>query len=76
MREMVKSYISFYFHQYRVHIFMDVLRGMGNPSRICFMVDFSGNRLLIVPYEKLSETERQKDDYAWEILGTLAEQPQ
>ena len=31
---------------------------------------------MIVPYEKLSETERQKDDYAWEILGTLAEQPQ
>ncbi len=52
MREMIKSYISFYFHQYRVHVFMDVLRGMGSPSRICFMIDFSGNRLLITPYEK------------------------
>lgn len=52
MREMVKSNISFYFHQYRVHIFMDVLRGMGNPSRICFMIDLSGNKLMIVPYEK------------------------
>ena len=52
MREMIRSYISFYFHQYRVHVFMDVLRGMGSPSRICFMIDLSGNRLMIVPYEK------------------------
>ena len=52
MHEIMKSYISFYFHQYRVHIFMDVLRGMGNPSRICFMIDLSGKRLMLVPYEK------------------------
>ena len=30
---------------------------------------------MIVPYEQLSERERAKDDYAWEILGTLAEHP-
>lgn len=52
MHEIIKSHISFYFNQYRVHVFMDVLRGMGCPSRICFMIDFSGNRLLITPYSK------------------------
>lgn len=52
MHEIIESHISFYFYQYRVHVFMDVLRGMGNPSRICFMIDLSGNRLMIVPYKK------------------------
>ena len=31
---------------------MEALRGIGCPSRICFMLDTTGNNLLVMPYRK------------------------
>lgn len=49
---MPDSYISFYLKANRVHVFIDVLRGLASPSRICFMIEENGRTLLIAPYEK------------------------
>lgn len=49
---MQEIYISFYLKANRIHIFVDALRGLDSPSRICFMVEESGKTLLIAPYEK------------------------
>lgn len=49
---MHETYISFYLKANRIHIFVDSLREMGSPSRICFMLEKSGEKLMIVPYEK------------------------
>lgn len=49
---MQDTFISFYLKANRIHIFVDALRGMGSPSRICFMIEESGETLLIAPYEK------------------------
>ncbi len=53
MHEKISSYISFYLKPSRIHIFLDVLRGMGSPSRICFKIDHDGKRLLVTPYYKV-----------------------
>lgn len=49
---MQDTYISFYLKANRIHIFVDVLRGLGSPSRICFMIEESGETLLVAPYGK------------------------
>ena len=49
---MLETYISFYLKANRIHIFVDSLRGLGSPSRICFMIEESGETLMIAPYEK------------------------
>ena len=49
---MQETNISFYLKANRIHIFVDALRGLGNPSRICFMIAENGESLLIAPYEK------------------------
>lgn len=49
---MYETNISFYLKANRVHIFVDALRRLGSPSRICFMIEESGENLLIAPYEK------------------------
>lgn len=49
---MQETYISFYLRANRIHVFVDSLRGIGSPSRICFMVEENGKALLITPYEK------------------------
>lgn len=49
---MQDTYISFYLKANRIHIFVDALRGIGSPSRICFMVEESGETLLVAPYGK------------------------
>ena len=49
---MQETYISFYLKANRIHIFVDSLRGLGSPSRICFMIAENGESLLIAPYEK------------------------
>ena len=49
---MQDSHISFYLKARRIHVFVDALRGIGSPSRICFMIDESGKALLIAPHEK------------------------
>lgn len=49
---MQDSYISFYLKANRIHIYIDVLRSLDSPSRVCFMIEGNGNTLLIVPHEK------------------------
>lgn len=49
---MHQTYLSFYLKANRIHVFVDALRGIGSPSRICFMVEENGKTLLIAPYEK------------------------
>ena len=50
--DMQKSYISFYLKVNKIHIYVDTLRRLGSPSRICFMTDANCRALLITPYEK------------------------
>lgn len=52
MHETFRSYISFYFKPSRIHLFMEALRGIGSPSRICFKIDETGNKLMMIPYIK------------------------
>ena len=47
-----KISISFYLKANRIHIFINALRGIGSPKRICFMMDESGNTLILSPYDK------------------------
>lgn len=49
---MSETYISFYLRANRIHVFADALRGIGSPSRICFLLDPDGKTLLMVPYAK------------------------
>lgn len=49
---MSETYISFYLRANRIHVFADALRGIGSPSRICFLLDSDGKALLMVPYAK------------------------
>jgi len=49
---MDETYISFYLKLNRIHVFIDALRGIGEPSRICFMIGEQGNTLLLTPYSK------------------------
>lgn len=52
MHEVFQSHISFYFKASRIHVFIDALRGIGSPSRICFMLDGTGTKLMLLPYPK------------------------
>ena len=49
---MLETYISFYLKENRIHIFVNALRGLGSPPRICFMIEDSGETLMITPYKK------------------------
>ena len=49
---MLETYISFYLKANHIHIFVDALRELGSPSRICFMIEDSGETLIIAPYKK------------------------
>lgn len=49
---MPKTYISFYLRVGRIYIYIDALRQIGCPNRICFMVDDKGDYLIVRPYEK------------------------
>lgn len=49
---MQETNISFYLKANRIHFFLDALRGLGSPSRICIMIEADGKTLLIAPYEK------------------------
>ena len=50
---MDETYISFYLKVNRIHIFIDALRRIGSPARICFMISQNGSSLLLTPYTKL-----------------------
>lgn len=52
MSEQNTSSISFYLRSNRLHVFVSALKELGSPSRICFLLDKDGNRLLILPYDK------------------------
>lgn len=45
-------HISFYLRANRIRVFADVLRALGSPNRICFMMDKTGENILIAPYGK------------------------
>ena len=47
---MSNYYISFYLKAYRIHIFVDALRAIGSPKRICFLIDNDMKRLAVIPY--------------------------
>ncbi len=49
---MYDTYISFYLRMYRIHVFVEALRGIGCPRRICFLMSEDGRNLMIVPYKK------------------------
>lgn len=49
---MNETYISFYLRVNRIHLFIDSLRKIGSPSRICFMLGEDGMSLLVAPYTK------------------------
>ncbi len=44
--------LSFYLRETRIMVYTSVLRALGSPSRICFMISENGDNLLISPYEK------------------------
>lgn len=49
---MNETNISFYLKANRIHVFVDALRALGSPTRICFMIDESGKNLLLSSYDK------------------------
>ena len=49
---MADLFVSFYLRDNRVHIGKGVLCALGNPGRICFLLDKTGTSMLIIPYEK------------------------
>jgi len=44
---MNKAYISFYLKVNRIHIFVEALRCLGSPGRICFFLSIDGQTLLM-----------------------------
>lgn len=49
---MSNTNLSFYLSVYRIHVFVDTLRGIGSPSFICFLVGNDGTYLAMAPYGK------------------------
>ena len=49
---MKDTFISFYLKNYRIHVFISALHGIGCPPRICFMISSDGKSLLLIPYGK------------------------
>lgn len=50
---MSDTFISVYLRQNRIHICIDTLRGIGKPSRICFLINQRKDKLVMVPYDKM-----------------------
>ena len=49
---MKETFLSFYLRTNRIQVFVSALKGIGSPSRICFLISQDGKSLLLVPYEK------------------------
>ncbi len=49
---MTDTHISFYLRNYRIHLFVDTLRGIGSPKFIQFLVDQDGASLAVIPTGK------------------------
>ena len=45
-------YISFYLRTHRIHIYIETLRAIGCPERVCFMINNDGDQLILSPYTK------------------------
>ena len=51
---MDEVYVSFYLKTCRIRVFLEALRGIGCPRRVCFMISPSGEFLALSPYQKRS----------------------
>lgn len=49
---MGETFLSFYLKANRIHVFVDALREIGQPTNICFMVDDNGKTLILKPYPR------------------------
>jgi len=49
---MNETHISFYLRSFRIHLFVDALRGIGSPRFIQFLVGPSGTSLAMVSADK------------------------
>lgn len=49
---MDETYLSFYLRVSRIHLFIEALRGIGNPDCITFLTDKQMKHLFLVPYHK------------------------
>ena len=49
---MKETFLSFYLRTNRIQVFVSALKGIGGPSRICFLISRDGKSLLLMPYEK------------------------
>ena len=49
---MKKTDISFYLKYNRIHVYVEVLRGIGCPGNVCFMIAENGESLVLAPYPK------------------------
>lgn len=65
------TYISFYLKAYRIHVFVNSLRGIGSPSRICFMISGDGKNLLVKPYPKRDFKSHSVPDKVYKGEGGL-----
>ena len=68
---MKEAYISFYLKANRIHIFVDTLREIGSPKRICFMISDDGRSLLVVPYKKKDFKSHQVPDEVYKGIGCM-----
>lgn len=49
---MSETFLSFYLKANRIHVFVDALREIGQPTNICFMVGPDGKTLIVKPYPR------------------------
>lgn len=49
---MSETFLSFYLKANRIHVFVDALREIGQPTNICFMVGENGKTLILKPYPR------------------------
>lgn len=63
------SYLSFYLHANRIRVFVKVLRGIGSPNRICFMISDDGQKLMIAPHESRDFTSHHVPSSTYSGVG-------
>ena len=69
--EMMETYISFYLKANRIHVFVDALRDIGSPKRICFMISADGKKLLVAPYNKRDFVSHGVPDEVYSGMGGM-----
>jgi len=68
---MSETNISFYLRANRIHVFVDALRGIGSPKRICFLISENGKSLIMVPYGKRDFVSHKVPDDVYNGLGSM-----